>query len=181
MSGYAFVFEARFVCGSGCRGSACGGFAQVYGCIHHGLGAPGEAVDAAHASALLAGLVFVEGCVNAAQNCIEGNAGVAPGLDECPVERGEQQDGAAALLEALFDLSEVVEVVAQGGASRQTERRTAHAWRSPTLASVRGVWLRCVSLPVLISWVRPRGRTLRLRSKRMRRPSRVSISSISWI
>ena len=84
---------------------------EFLGGFHYRLGAPGQAVDAAHAALLLAGFVFVEGGVDAAQGGFKRNAGVAPGLNEGPVEGGEQEQGAAPLLEALFDLGEVVEVV----------------------------------------------------------------------
>ena len=55
--------------------------------------------------------MLVEGGVDAAQDGFEGNAGLAPGLDQRPVEGGEHKDGAASLLEAGLDLGEVVEVV----------------------------------------------------------------------
>jgi hypothetical protein len=40
--------------------------------------------------------------------------GYSAGLDQRPVERGEQQQRASALLEAVFDLGEVVEVIQHG-------------------------------------------------------------------
>jgi hypothetical protein len=55
--------------------------------------------------------VLVEGLVDATQNGFQRNSGFAPGLNQCPVERAEQQDGAAAAAEALLDLGEVFEVV----------------------------------------------------------------------
>ena len=46
------------------------------------------------------GIVFIEGGVDAAQDGFEGNARLAPCLDQRPVERGEHEQRAAALLEA---------------------------------------------------------------------------------
>jgi hypothetical protein len=85
---------------------AGGGFDELFGRLHHGLRAPGEAVDLAQAAASFvgAGFVFVEGRVDAAQDGFERDAGLAPGFDQRPVERVEQEDGAAAAAEALFDL-----------------------------------------------------------------------------
>ena len=52
--------------------------------------------------------------IDAAQGCGESDAGFAPDFNERPIEGGKQKDGAAPLLEALFDLGEVVEVVVHG-------------------------------------------------------------------
>ena len=112
MCGDAIVFEARLARLGGRGGrSAGGGFAELFGGFHYGLCAPGESVDFAHAAFLLAGLVLVKGRVDAAQDSVEWNTGVAPGFDKSPVERGEQQNSSAALLEALLDLGKVIEVV----------------------------------------------------------------------
>ena len=54
-----------------------------------GLRAPGKAIDSAHAALLLASLIFVEGCIDAAQCGVERDSRFAPGLDERPIERGE--------------------------------------------------------------------------------------------
>ena len=107
---------ARFG-GVGGGGGADGGFAGLLDGFEDGLGAPGEAVDlalAAVAEAGALGVVLVEGGVDAAQDGFERDAGLAPGFDQRPVERGEHEDGAAALLEAGLDLGEVVEVVHRG-------------------------------------------------------------------
>ena len=90
------------------------------------LRAPRQAVDAPHPSALLTRFIFIEGRIDAAQHGIERNAGLAPGLDQRPVERGEQQQCPAPLLEALFDLGEVVEVVQHG---RSLSAAGCAAWR----------------------------------------------------
>ena len=91
--------------------SADGCLLHGFDCFHDGLGTPSQAVDLAHAGFRFARLVFVEGGVDAAQNRARGNACFAPGFDQRPVQRGEQQDRAAAALEVLFNLREVVDVV----------------------------------------------------------------------
>src|SRR4051794_34757439 len=58
-------------------------------------------------------VVFIECLIDAAQRGLERDAGVFPGLDQRPIERGEKERRAPALLKALFDLGEVVEVVFQ--------------------------------------------------------------------
>ena len=116
--GDALGFEAGLARLAGCGGSdAGGGFDELFGGLHDGLRAPGEAVDFAQTAASLVGasVIFVEGGIDAAQDGFERNAGFAPGFDQRPVERVEQKDGAAAAAEALFDLGEVFEVVHKAG------------------------------------------------------------------
>ena len=59
--------------------------------FHHRLRAPRQPVDPPHAPALLTRLIFVEGRVNAAQSRFQRNPSLAPGLNQRPVERREQQ------------------------------------------------------------------------------------------
>ncbi len=102
--------------GGGVVGGADGGLVGLLDGLEDGLRAPGEAVDLLDAArgGAGAGVVLVEGVVDAAEDGFEGNAGLAPGLDQRPVEGGEHEQGAAALLEALLDLGEVVDVVLNG-------------------------------------------------------------------
>ncbi len=79
--------------------------------FHDSLRAPGKAVDLAHAGLRLARFVLVEGDIDAAQHGGQRHTGLAPGVDKRPIHRGEQQDGATAALEVLFDFREVVYVV----------------------------------------------------------------------
>ncbi len=114
VGGDAFGLEAGLAGLVGGGGSeAGGGFDELFGRLQDGLGAPGEAIDLAQAAAgfLGASVIFVEGGVDAAEDGFEGDAGLAPGLDQGPVEGVEQEDGAAAAAEALFDLGEVFVVV----------------------------------------------------------------------
>ena len=77
---------------------AGGGLDGGLGGEHDGLRGPGEAIDfagAAGAGAELLGVVPVEGVVDAAEDGFEGDAGVAPGFDERPVEGGEHEERAA--------------------------------------------------------------------------------------
>ena len=115
----ALGFESGVGLSGGFRGHADGGVLLLLGGFHNGLGAPGEAVDLAQAAGalLLTGVVFVEGFVDAAQDDFKRDSGFAPGFDECPVEGGEQEQGAAPALEMLFDFGEVVEIVLHGGLS----------------------------------------------------------------
>ena len=109
-------------CGSAAGAAPMAGFAGLLDGFEDGLRAPGEAVDlalAAVAEAGALGVVLVEGGVDAAQDGFERNTGLAPGLDQRPVERGEHEQRAAALLEAGLDLGEVVEVVHGAGARQQ--------------------------------------------------------------
>ena len=93
---------------------------------------PGQPVDPASAIELLARppyvsrgvlklaaaldhfAILVEGSIDAAQRRLQRNPGHAPGFDQRPVQRREQKKRPAPLLEALFDLGEVVEVVQHG-------------------------------------------------------------------
>jgi hypothetical protein len=63
---------------------------QLLGGLHHGLRAPSQAVDAPRPTALLAGLIFVEGRVDASERCLQRYAGIAPGFNQRPVQRREQ-------------------------------------------------------------------------------------------
>ncbi len=117
VGGDALGFEAGFAgLARGGGSDAGGGFDHLLGGLHDRLRAPGEAVDLAQPAAGFAGagIVLVEGGVDAAQDSFKRNAGLAPGLDQRPVERVKQQDRAAAAAEALFDLGEVFEVVHRG-------------------------------------------------------------------
>src|ERR1035438_304075 len=101
------------------------GLAELLGGFQDGLGAPGQAVDLALAARSGAGFLrvaLVEGVVDAAQDRFQRDAGLTPGFNQRPVQRGEHQDGAAALLEAGLDLREIVEIVHK--ASCQAGRRT---------------------------------------------------------
>ena len=109
----ALVFKARFAALSGGGHGARRGFTQFLGSLHHRLRAPCEAVDAAHPAALLPRLIFVERRVDPAQHRFQGDARFAPCLNQRPVERREQQQRSTALLESLFDLGKVVEIVGQ--------------------------------------------------------------------
>lgn len=91
-----------------------GGFTDLFGGFHDGLSAPGEAVDAALTSGTCAEalrVVLIEGCIDAAKDGFEGNSGLSPGLDQGPIEGGEDEERTSALLESGLDLGEVVEVV----------------------------------------------------------------------
>ena len=113
--GDAAGFEAGVAWfGGGCCADSNAGFLRLFHGFEDGLRAPCEAVDLALAAAAEARalcVVFVEGGVDAAEHGCERDAGLAPGFDQGPVERGEHKNGAAALLEAVLDLGEVVEVV----------------------------------------------------------------------
>ena len=114
VAGDAGGLEAGFAgFGDGGLRGADGGIACLLDGFKDGLGAPGEAVDLAGAArtAQLLGVVLIEGGIDAAEDGLERDAGLAPGLDEGPVEGREHKERAAALLEAGLDLGEVVEVV----------------------------------------------------------------------
>ena len=100
-----------------------GGFAQLLRGFHHRLRAPRQAIHAPHPSALLPRFVFIEGRIDAAQHRIQRNAGLAPRLDQRPIERGEQQQRTASPLKALLDLGKVIEIVAHFSASMRFAAR----------------------------------------------------------
>jgi len=77
------------------------GFLHILGGREHLLGAKGEAVDFTRPRRPF-GIVLERG-INAAQDGFERDARVLPGLDQRPVERREQQRGAAVALEMLLD------------------------------------------------------------------------------
>ena len=54
---------------------------------------------------------FVEGAIDAAQHRFQRDAGILPDFHQRPVERGQNDQRAAALLEVLFDFGEIVEVI----------------------------------------------------------------------
>ena len=55
--------------------------------------------------------MLVKSVVDAAQHRLQRNTRLAPGFDQCPVQRGEHQQGTAPLLKPLLDLRKVIEVV----------------------------------------------------------------------
>ena len=80
----ALGFEAAVFCGRGLGwGGAYGGLGHLLGGLHHGLCAPGEAVDLARACAcfLTLGIVLIERIVDAAQHGFERYAGLTPRID----------------------------------------------------------------------------------------------------
>jgi len=116
MRGNAAVLEAG-VAGFGClidfAWRCGGGFAQLLGRFHHGLRAPGQAVDLSHAGFLLAGS-YLSKAASMPRRTASSECRLRAMFRSAPVERGEQQQRAAPLLEALFDLGEVVEIVLHG-------------------------------------------------------------------
>ena len=75
----------------GCGLGANGSLGEFGGGIEDGLGAPGEAIDPGEPIPCpdLAGVVAIEGGVDAAEDGGERDSGLAPCLDEGPVEGGE--------------------------------------------------------------------------------------------
>ena len=111
MLGNALGLESRFGLADWRCHHSNGRFLLLLRCFHHRLRAPGEAVDPALAALLLPRFVLVKGLIDPAQGHFQRNARLAPGLDQRPVERGEQQQRAPSPLEVLFDFGEVIEVV----------------------------------------------------------------------
>src|ERR1019366_2560161 len=72
-----------------------------------------QAVDLARATRTP--LPLVEGRVNASQHGFQRNAGVLPDFHQRPVQRRQQGERAAASLEVVLDLGEIVEVVIHAG------------------------------------------------------------------
>src|ERR1700722_13241269 len=121
MSGDAVVLKTVLARLVRRRSAACSRFAQFFRTFYHCLRAPGKPVDLAHAAFLLPRLVLVECGVDAAQGRLKRDARLAPCLNQCPVERGEQQQCPAALVETVFDLREVIEIILQA--------RLSASWR----------------------------------------------------
>src|SRR3954452_4065092 len=100
--------------------------------FHHGLPAPCEAVNFAHAGLRSARLIFIEGCIDATQHSGERHSSLSPGVDQGPVQRRQQEDGPATALEVFLYFREVVDVVLH--LSRRGGRRcAARAWGAVAL------------------------------------------------
>src|SRR5205814_4276926 len=56
-------------------------------------------------------LISIERRIDPSQGRLQRNARIFPSLNQRPIKSGQQQATGAALLEALFDLSEVIEVI----------------------------------------------------------------------
>ncbi len=109
---------------------AHGRFFHLFHRSQHFLRAVGKAIHFSKPAGTP--LPLFEGRVNAAQNGFDRDARIFPGLHQCPVKRGEQQQGAAAALEVLLDLGEVVEVGFHGGVNviaRERNRKFLEAKR----------------------------------------------------
>ena len=138
----ALVFEAGFR-GRDRRCSRTGRrFAHFHGGLHHRLRAPRQAIDALHPGPLLPCLILVEGRIDAAQRRLQGNAGLAPGLDQRPIQRGKQQKRPAPLLEAFLNLGKIIKVVTHYFDLKFAARRT-------TMATVGFVGLGIMGRPML--------------------------------
>ena len=70
-----------------------------------------ETIDALHPGSFLPRFVFIEGGIDAAQCRLQGNSGLAPGLNQRPIERGKQQKRPTPLLKALLNLGKIIKVV----------------------------------------------------------------------
>src|SRR5207248_6650962 len=79
---------------------------------HYRLGTISKAVH--FAKSLGTTVKFFECNINAAQHGLKRYASILPCLDQCPIECGKQQRGAATTLEVLFYFGEVVEVILHG-------------------------------------------------------------------
>ena len=91
MRGHTLLLESRLARGSGCSWSRSGGGLAQFLCgFHHRLRTPGQAVDAPHPAALLPRFIFIKSGINTAQRSFQRNAGLAPCLDQRPIQRREQ-------------------------------------------------------------------------------------------
>src|ERR1700722_2149867 len=108
MSGDSFLVKALLrgvrVGGNGADGSF---LHSIHG-FDHCLSTVSQTIYFAASRLVLAGVVFVESRVDALQDCFERDAGFAPGFDQRPVQGGKQSQRAAASLEMLLNLGEVV-------------------------------------------------------------------------
>ena len=107
----AFLFETLLRGAGPRRGSSDRGFFHRFHGGEHFLGAVRQAVHPPHPGLVFPGVEFVERSVDALQHGRQRDTGLAPGLDQRPVDGREQKQRAAAALEVFFNLGEVVEVV----------------------------------------------------------------------
>src|SRR5579875_1798713 len=95
----------------------CGGTRRCLSHLLHGghdlLRAIGQSVDAPRARSRPALFIFLKRSVNASQNSFKWHAGLAPGLNQRPVQGGKQKHRTAFPLEVFFDFRKVVEIVFQ--------------------------------------------------------------------
>ena len=106
-----FLFEALLRRAGPGGSGADGGFLHRFHGGDHFLGAVSQAVDPPHAGFVFTGVIFVECGVDSLKHRGQRDAGLAPGLDQRPVDGGKQKQRSAAALEVFFNLSEVVEVI----------------------------------------------------------------------
>src|SRR5690348_1475194 len=91
-------------CSGGC-------FLRFFSRFENGVHAVSKTLQRPPGNAAAGAAIAFEGAIYAFEDGGEGNAGFLPGLDNGPVERGNQKVGTALLPEIFLNLREVVEIV----------------------------------------------------------------------